>query len=141
MNENNNNLMTYIFPEPVRKKFFKSIAQALIDFGELNPASPVQLLVENLNSKKTLPVDVLPIILRNLSEYLPCVAIDSLGTNAWTATIQGIDTLFRRIILILNSLDEAENLIFIMISLLKVPGISKVTLLMSIIHSLNSSFL
>jgi protein unc-79 len=38
--------------------FFKSIAQAFVDFNELYPCGPLQLVVEHLNSKKTLPIDV-----------------------------------------------------------------------------------
>ncbi|XP_055534332.1 protein unc-79 homolog isoform X4 [Wyeomyia smithii] len=111
--------------ESVRKKFFKSVITSLTDFSELNPTSPVQLLVETLNSKKTLPVDTLPVILRNLSEYLQCVSIDSIGGNVWSTAVQGIDSLFRRIVFILPSLDEADNLLHIMTSILKVPQLSK----------------
>uniref|UniRef100_U5ELY1 Uncharacterized protein n=1 Tax=Corethrella appendiculata TaxID=1370023 RepID=U5ELY1_9DIPT len=111
--------------ESTRKIFFRSINQSLIDFAELNPTSPVQLLIESLNSKKTLPIDVLPIILRNLSEYLQCVPNDIISGTTWSITIQGIDTLFRRIILILPSLDEAENLLYIMVSVFKVPQLTK----------------
>ncbi|XP_055534340.1 protein unc-79 homolog isoform X11 [Wyeomyia smithii] len=116
---------TQIPPESVRKKFFKSVITSLTDFSELNPTSPVQLLVETLNSKKTLPVDTLPVILRNLSEYLQCVSIDSIGGNVWSTAVQGIDSLFRRIVFILPSLDEADNLLHIMTSILKVPQLSK----------------
>lgn len=101
------------------------MAQALLDFIDLNTSSPVQMLCESLNTKKTLPVDVLPIIIRNLSEYLHAVPADSVGANMWSAAIQGIDQLYRRIILILPSLDEAEHLLTIMISILRVPGLTK----------------
>ncbi|XP_058827146.1 protein unc-79 homolog isoform X10 [Topomyia yanbarensis] len=111
--------------ETVRKKFYKSVTTSLTDFTELNPTSPIQLLVETLNSKKTLPVDLLPVILRNLSEYLQCVSIDSISGNIWSTVVQGIDNLFRRIVLILPSLDEADNLLHIISSILKVPQLSK----------------
>jgi hypothetical protein len=100
----------------------------LVDFGELNPASPIQLLVESLNAKKNLPVDILPTIIRNLSEYMQGLTIDNLSSNTWALTVQGIETLFRRIVLVLASLDEAEHLLDIMVSCLKIPGISKVCL-------------
>ncbi|XP_058465417.1 protein unc-79 homolog isoform X2 [Malaya genurostris] len=111
--------------ETARKKFFKSITASLSDFTELNPTSPIQLLVETLNSKKSLPVDILPIILRNLSEYLQCVSIDAIGGTIWSTVVQGIDCLFRRIVFILPSLDDAGNLLNIMTSILKVPLLSK----------------
>ncbi|XP_062699699.1 protein unc-79 homolog isoform X2 [Aedes albopictus] len=111
--------------ETVRRKFYKSVAVSLNDFTELNPTSPVQLLVETLNSKKTLPVDMLPIILRNLSEYLQSIPVDNISGSIWTTAVQGIDSLFRRIVFILPSLDEADNLLHIMTSILKVPQLSK----------------
>ncbi|XP_055589112.1 protein unc-79 homolog isoform X2 [Uranotaenia lowii] len=111
--------------ETVRKKFYKSVAISLNDFTELNPTSPVQLLVETLNTKKTLPVDMLTVILRNLSEYLQCLAIDSISGSIWSTAIQGLDSLFRRIVFIIPSLDEADNLLHIMNSILKVPQLSK----------------
>lgn len=43
--------------------FFKSIAQAFVDFNELYPCGPLQLVVEHLNSKKTLPLDVRAILI------------------------------------------------------------------------------
>jgi len=84
-------------------------------------------LFQSLNSKKTLPLDTLPITLRNLSEYLQCVPLDSLGPGAWSSAIQGIETLFRRLTLLLPNLEDAENLLDIMVSVLKIPAVSKVS--------------
>lgn len=114
-----------LVPENVRKKFYRSVAQALLDFADLNTSSPVHLLCESLNSRKSLPVDVLPVIIRNLSEYLHAVPNDSVGANMWVQAVQGIEGLYRRILLILPSLDEADHLLTIMISILKVPGLNK----------------
>lgn len=111
-------------PENIRKKFFKCVALALLDFVELNIASPVHLLMESLNNKKTLPVDM-PIIMRNLSEYLGCLPIEALIAPIWTTAIQGIEQLFRRIIFILPSMEDAENLLSIMSSVLKMPNVPK----------------
>lgn len=112
--------------ESQRRKFFRSVAQALMDFTELNPTQPVQLLAENLNSKKQLPIDTLPLTLRNLSEYLQCVSMDGLGPGAWTVAIQGIETLFRRLVLLLPTLEDgAVHLLTIMVSILKIPGVIK----------------
>lgn len=115
--------------ESQRRKYFKSIAKALIDFQELNPTSPVHMLVDNLNSKKTLPLDTLPTWLRNLGEYLQCVSMDAGNAGCFDSrgqVVQGIETLFRRIILNLHSLEEPTYLLDIMVCLLKIPGVSKV---------------
>lgn len=111
--------------EPQRRKYFKSIAKALIDFQELNPTSPVHMLVDNLNSKKTLPLDTLPTWLRNLGEYLHCVPMEA-GGSFWPQVVQGIETLYRRIIFTLHSLEEPTYLLDIMVCILKIPGVSKV---------------
>lgn len=111
-------------PENIRQRFFKCVALALLDFAELNPASPVHLLMESLNNKKTLPID-LPIIMRNLSEYLQCLPIDSLNAPIWSAAIQGIESLFRRIVFVLPSMEEAESLLTIMVTVFKMPALPK----------------
>lgn len=112
-------------PENIRQRFFKCTALALLDFVELNPASPVQLLMDSLNNKKTLPIE-LSIIIRNLSEYLQSIPIDTLSTpTIWTSAIQGIESLFRRIVFILPSMEEIESLLSIMMSVFKMPALPK----------------
>lgn len=113
--------------ERQRKKYFKAIARALIDFNELNPTSPIHLLVESLNSKKTLPLETLPSILRNMGEYLTCIPTDiGISPLIWTPVIQGIEALFRRLVLVLNSLDDPDYLLNTMVAVLKIPNITKV---------------
>lgn len=119
-----------MFSDRQRKKYFKSIARALIDFNELNPTSPIHLLVESLNSKKTLPMDTLPATLRNMGEYLSCVPLDAgITPITWTPVLQGIETLFRRLVLILNNLDNPDYLLNIIVAVLKIPSVSKVPIL------------
>lgn len=119
--------MDFKFAERQRKKYFKSIARALIDFIELNPTSPILLLVESLNSKKTLPLETLPITLRNMGEYLSCIPLDAgISTITWQPVIQGIEALFRRLVLILNNLDDPDYLMNIMVAVLRVPAVPKV---------------
>lgn len=118
--------------ERQRKKYFKSIARALIDFNELNPTSPILLLVESLNSKKTLPMETLPATLRNMGEYLSCIPLDAgISSIIWTPVLQGIETLFRRLILHLNNLDNPDYLLNIIVAVLRIPSVSKVKVLHS----------
>lgn len=125
---NHSLLYTYFPTERQRKKYFKSIARALIDFVELNPTSPIHLLVESLNSKKTLPLETLPVTLRNMGEYLHCVPLDAgISSVTWSPVVQGIEALFRRLVLILGTLDEPDYLLNIMVAVLKVPCVPKVT--------------
>lgn len=118
----------FFFSERQRKKYFKSIARALIDFNEMNPTSPIQLLVESLNSKKTLPMETLPVMLRNMGEYLSCIPLDAGISNlTWSPVVQGIEALFRRLVLILNNLDDPDYLLHIMVGVLKIPSVTKVS--------------
>ncbi|XP_035781360.1 protein unc-79 homolog isoform X1 [Anopheles albimanus] len=111
--------------EPTRKRFYRSIATSLNDFSELNPSSPIQMLAETLNAKKTLPVDLLCIIFRNLAEYLQCLSVDCIAGSIWSPVVQSLDILLRRVTLILPSMNGAEHLLEIMVCLLKVPQLSK----------------
>ncbi|XP_053676788.1 protein unc-79 homolog isoform X2 [Anopheles nili] len=111
--------------ETTRKRFYRSVSNSLNDFSELNPTSPIQMLAETLNAKKTLPIDLLPVIFRNLAEYLQCVPIDCIAGSVWSPVIQAVDSLLRRVILILGSISGSEHLLDIMVALLKVPQLSK----------------
>ncbi|XP_050073343.1 protein unc-79 homolog isoform X4 [Anopheles maculipalpis] len=111
--------------EITRRRFYRSVSNSLNDFSELNPTSPIQMLAETLNAKKTLPIDLLPVIFRNLAEYLQCVPIDCIAGSVWLPVIQALDSLLRRVILILGNVAGSEHLLDIMVALLKVPQLSK----------------
>jgi len=107
-------------------QFFRSVAQALLDFNELNPIAPLQLLLEVLNSKKSLPGEMLSLVLPNMACYLDCLPLEaSLGTASitWSALLTQLEILFRHLVLLLSTLDDVEPLLRIMVSVLKVPGI------------------
>lgn len=80
-----------------------------------------------MNSKKTLALDTLPITLRNMGEYLQSIPMDAgIHANIWAPTVQGIEVLFRRLMLQLHNLEEPDYLLDIMVSVIKIPGVSKV---------------
>lgn len=131
-----------------RTQFFRSVSQALLDFNELNPIAPLQLLLEVryqfishftaimkfqlffqcLNSKKTLAVDTISVIFQNMACYLDCLPIEAgLGPTAplWSALLSQLEILFRRIVFFLNQLDDLVPLLRIMVSVLKIPVITQ----------------
>ncbi|XP_026332052.1 protein unc-79 homolog isoform X2 [Hyposmocoma kahamanoa] len=121
-----NNVFLQMFlqrtPEKQRLIFFKSIAQAFVDFNELYPCGPLQLVVEHLNSKKTLPIDQIPIIAGNMAMYLECLAPEALGPlGACAALLQQMDALFRSIALQLPQLDDVMPLLRVATAVLKIP--------------------
>lgn len=112
--------------DSTRMQFFRSVAQALLDFNELNPIAPLQLLLEALNSKKSLPGEMLSLVLPNMACYLDCLPLEAgLGpaSTTWSALLTQLEILFRHLVLLLSTLDDVEPLLRIMVSVLKVPGI------------------
>lgn len=68
----------------------------------------------------------LPIILFNIACYLDCLPLEtglSPGATTWSGLLAQFDGLFRRLVLMLSSIEDTTPLLRIMISLLKVPGI------------------
>ncbi|KAJ0172402.1 hypothetical protein K1T71_012375 [Dendrolimus kikuchii] len=122
-----NNVFLQIFlqrtPEKQRLMFFKSIAQAFVDFNELYPCGPLQLVVEHLNSKKTLPIDQITVIAGNIAMYLECLAPEALGPqSACVALLQQLETLLRSIALHLHQLDDALPLLRAATASLRIPA-------------------
>ncbi|KAM3960770.1 LOW QUALITY PROTEIN: UNC-79 domain-containing protein [Aphomia sociella] len=122
-----NNVFLQIFllrtPEKQRQMFFKSIAQAFVDFNELYPCGPLQLVIEHLNSKKTLPIDQITVISGNIATYLECLAPEALGPGAACAALVGaLDALLRGAALQLPQLDDVLPLLRVAAAALRVPG-------------------
>ncbi|CAG4990784.1 unnamed protein product [Parnassius apollo] len=121
-----NNVFLQIFlqrtPEKQRLMFFKSIAQAFVDFNELYPCGPLQLVIEHLNSKKTLPLDQLPTIASNIAMYLECLAPEALGpASACGALLSAFEQLLRGAALRLPQLDDARPLLRAAAAALRLP--------------------
>ncbi|XP_050556133.1 protein unc-79 homolog isoform X14 [Spodoptera frugiperda] len=122
-----NNVFLQIFlqrtPEKQRQMFFKSIAQAFVDFNELYPCGPLQLVVEHLNSKKTLPVDQMGVIAGNIAMYLECLAPEALGPlGACAALVGALDALLRAAALLLHQLDDVLPLLRAATAALRIPA-------------------
>ncbi|XP_033217095.1 protein unc-79 homolog [Belonocnema kinseyi] len=111
-----------------RMQFFKSVAQALTDFNELNPIAPLQLLLETLNTKKSIPLGRLSTILHNIACYLDCLPLEAglgPGTITWSGLLSQFEGFFRKLVLLLSSIEDITPALRIMISILKVPGIQQ----------------
>lgn len=98
-----------------------------MDFSELNPIAPLQLLLETLNSRKTL-CNVLPTVLENMACYLECLPVEAMASptsSTWSTILQQLETLCRRIVFMLNAIDDVTAVLKIIISIFKVPTISQ----------------
>lgn len=85
-------------------------------------------IFQALNAKKSLPMERLSTILFNIACYLDCLPLEAglgPGATTWIGLLAQFDTLFRRLVLMLSSIEDTTSLLRIMISLLKVPGIQQ----------------
>lgn len=83
---------------------------------------------QTLISKKTLPINTLPIILENIACYLNCLPLEAaLGPSSplWSNVLQQLENFYRRIIFVLNTLDNISPLLKIMITVFKIPMVSQ----------------
>ncbi|XP_011203723.2 protein unc-79 homolog isoform X5 [Bactrocera dorsalis] len=113
----------------VRHNSFRSIARALQDFQELNATHPIYMVCESLQSKKSLPVEQLPVIFRNMAEYLHCVPTElTTGPGVWQQAMQAMESLLRQVIVLLPNLANPEHLLDIMVATLKLNIVPKTLL-------------
>lgn len=114
-------------PESSRTQFFRSLVQSLLDFNDLNPMAPLQLLLENINSRKTLPTESLVTILDNIACYMDFLPIEAgLGPGAvsWASVLTQLEIFFRNIISIISTFENVTPFFRIMISILRVPAVT-----------------
>ncbi|XP_022215823.2 protein unc-79 homolog isoform X5 [Drosophila obscura] len=115
----------------IRHNHFRSIAKALQDFQDLNATSPIYMVCESLTSKKALPVDQLPVIFRNMAEYLnlQCVPAEAgVGLAMWSQAMQAMESLLRQVIVIMPSLSNAEYMLDIIAATLRLNCVPKTLL-------------
>lgn len=112
----------------VRRNTFRSIAKALQDFQELNASSPIYMVCEALQAKKSLPVDNLPIIFRNMAEYLQCVVPETTVQSAWPQAMTSLENLLRQVIVILPTLTNHEYLLDLIVATLRLNCVPKTLL-------------
>ncbi|KPU80262.1 uncharacterized protein Dana_GF18469, isoform G [Drosophila ananassae] len=115
----------------IRHNHFRSIAKALQDFQDLNVTSPIYMVCESLISKKALPVDQLPVIFRNMAEYLnlQCVPAEAgVGLVVWSQAMQAMESLLRQVIVIMPSLSNAEYMLDIIAATLRLNCVPKTLL-------------
>lgn len=88
----------------------------------------MQLLLETLNSKKTLPSHNLPTVLENIACYLECLPVEATSSptsSTWGNVLQQLEIIYRKIVFMLNTIDDITALLKIIISIFKVPTISQ----------------
>ncbi|CAH1792396.1 unnamed protein product [Owenia fusiformis] len=121
-----NGIFVQIFQSNVEEgMLMKTIANALMDFNELNCYAPLQLLLEGLNAKKTLPSESIMLLLTNLAEYMDCITLES-STPIWANILAHFDSFFRRLPGTLPCPCDMTPVLRIITAVLKIPGITSV---------------
>lgn len=70
----------------------------------------------------------MPTILQNMACYLECLPLEAAAgptTSTWSAVLQQLEILYRRILLLLNTIDDIAPLLKIMICVFKIPTVSQ----------------
>jgi len=124
--------LSHILPSvKIRHNHFRSIAKALQDFQDLNATSPIYMVCDSLTSKKALPIEQLPVIFRNMAEYLnlQCVPAEAgVGLAVWSQAMQAMESLLRQVIVIMPSLTNAEYMLDIIAATLRLNCVPKTLL-------------
>ncbi|XP_028968019.1 protein unc-79 homolog [Galendromus occidentalis] len=132
-----NGIFIQIFQGHFDRDFFKVLASCLADFNELNQLQPLITLVEDLNERKQLCREQTLHTLTNVATYLEALLPADSNVSHWSTFLPHLDTLLRRVILILSPLQQTSGgntlntsvaslscLLRIMTSILKAPGIN-----------------
>ncbi|XP_042883659.1 protein unc-79 homolog isoform X4 [Penaeus japonicus] len=106
-----------------RLQLFKTLAQALMDFNELNPSAPIQLLLETQNAKKVLPTENLTHLLGNVASYMEGVIHDG-GGGLSSSLVPLFDTFLRKVLLCVSELPDLNPVLRVIVATLKIPGVS-----------------
>ncbi|CAL4121124.1 unnamed protein product [Meganyctiphanes norvegica] len=109
--------------EGQRLQLFRTLAQALTDFNELNPSAPIQILLENLNGRKVLPADNIPHILGNVASYMECVTQEG-GGGLNSSLVPLFDTFLRKLLLCVTGMQELNPILRVLVAILRIPGVS-----------------
>ncbi|XP_047487267.1 protein unc-79 homolog [Penaeus chinensis] len=109
--------------EHQRLQLFKTLAQALMDFNELNPSAPIQLLLETQNAKKVLPTENLTHLLGNVASYMEGVIHDG-GGGLSSSLVPLFDTFLRKVLLCVSELPDLNPVLRVIVATLKIPGVS-----------------
>lgn len=96
---------------------------ALADFVELNPMAPMQLLLEGLNDRKTLPQDNILRIMENVASYMDCLQLE-ISVSAWVGILTHFETFFRKLVLILPANADMTPTLRIICSILHIQGLN-----------------
>ena len=105
-------------------EFMKTMCSSLSDFQELNCYAPLQLVLEGVNNRKTLPAENILQLLDNMADYIDSLNLEAPNTQ-WLNILAQFDTFFRKLPQVLPNACDMNSSIRIMIHALKMPGLAQ----------------
>ncbi|XP_078796405.1 protein unc-79 homolog isoform X9 [Oryzias latipes] len=120
-----NGILPQLFQSNIKDgTFLRTLASSLIDFNELSSIAALNMLLEGLNNKKSLPAGGTMLhCLENIASFMEALPMDS-PSNLWTTICNQFQTFLTKLPSVLPLKCPMDSSLRIIICLLKIPTTS-----------------
>uniref|UniRef100_A0A668W573 Unc-79 homolog, NALCN channel complex subunit n=1 Tax=Oreochromis aureus TaxID=47969 RepID=A0A668W573_OREAU len=120
-----NGILPQLFQSNIKDgSFLRTLASSLIDFNELSSVAALNMLLEGLNNKKSLPAGGTMLhCLDNIATFMEALPMDS-PSNLWTTICNQFQTFLTKLPSVLPLKCPMDSSLRIIICLLKIPTIN-----------------
>nr|XP_020446643.1 protein unc-79 homolog isoform X3 [Monopterus albus] len=120
-----NGILPQLFQSNIKDgSFLRTLASSLIDFNELSSIAALNMLLEGLNNKKSLPAGGTMLhCLDNIASFMEALPMDS-PSNLWTTICNQFQTFLTKLPSVLPLKCPMDPSLRIIICLLKIPTIN-----------------
>uniref|UniRef100_A0A3Q3KT98 Unc-79 homolog, NALCN channel complex subunit n=1 Tax=Mastacembelus armatus TaxID=205130 RepID=A0A3Q3KT98_9TELE len=117
-----NGILPQLFQSNIKDgSFLRTLASSLIDFNELSSVAALNMLLEGLNNKKSLPAGGTMLhCLDNIATFMEALPMDS-PSNLWTTICNQFQTFLTKLPSVLPLKCPLDSSLRIIICLLKIP--------------------
>ncbi|XP_029982619.1 protein unc-79 homolog isoform X3 [Sphaeramia orbicularis] len=117
-----NGILPQLFQSNIKDgSFLRTLASSLIDFNELSSVAALNMLLEGLNNKKSLPAGGTMLhCLDNIATFMEALPMDS-PSNLWTTICNQFQTFLTKLPSVLPLKCPMDSSLRIIICLLKIP--------------------
>uniref|UniRef100_A0A3P8UI91 Unc-79 homolog, NALCN channel complex subunit n=1 Tax=Cynoglossus semilaevis TaxID=244447 RepID=A0A3P8UI91_CYNSE len=117
-----NGILPQLFQSNIKDgSFLRTLASSLIDFNELSSVAALNMLLEGLNNKKSLPAGGTMLhCLDNIATFMEALPMDS-PSNLWTTICNQFQTFLTKLPCVLPLKCHMDSSLRIIICLLKIP--------------------
>ncbi|XP_029972188.1 protein unc-79 homolog isoform X5 [Salarias fasciatus] len=117
-----NGILPQLFQSNIKDgSFLRTLASSLIDFNELSSVAALNMLLEGLNNKKSLPAGGTMLhCLDNIATFMEALPMDS-PSNLWTTICNQFQTFLTKLPCVLPLKCPMDSSLRIIICLLKIP--------------------